>query len=458
MYPWFAMGHLKSFLELANKLAQKHIHTSLILPHKTALKLASDNHYPSLITFIPITVPQVEGIPPGVETTVDVPLPVEPFLMAAMDMTQETIDSLLTRLKPDIVLCDFAHWLPEMARKHGAKSLYYLTTYLMGTLYINAQARNLPITHHYTEAELMEPPPCFPSQLIRLKAHEASYLASACSMPCGGGMTLLERLSVSFRECDAIAVKSCKEMEGAYCDLAKEIFGKPVFLTGPVCPDPSSVSILDDHLNGWLNGFGQGSVIYCALGSECVLTEEQFREFVLGLELIGMPFLAALKPPTGYNKTESALPEGFAEKIRGRGMIYNGWVQQKLILEHPSVGCFVTHCGAGSLTEAIMSRSQIVMIPQAVDQFCNARLMSLELKIGVEVKTRAEDGFYDRHAIKNAISKVMDSESDLGKEVRINHSNLRRIMSCKHFQECYTNTFVENLKQLLEGKRVGVTG
>jgi len=51
-----------------------------------------------------------------------------------------------------------------------------------------------------------------------------------------------------------------------------------------------------------------------------------------------MPFLAALKPPIGAEAIESALPEGFNERTNGRGVVHGDWVQQLLILSHPSVG------------------------------------------------------------------------------------------------------------------------
>uniref|UniRef100_A0A803LQJ5 Uncharacterized protein n=1 Tax=Chenopodium quinoa TaxID=63459 RepID=A0A803LQJ5_CHEQI len=138
------------------------------------------------------------------------------------------------------------------------------------------------------------------------------------------------------RESDAIVTKTCREMEGAYCDFVEKLIGKPVLLAGPVLSKPAT-SRLDERFDCWLNGFSRGSVVFCALGSECILGKVQLHELVLGLELTGRPFLAALKPPEGYLTIESAMPEGFIERTKGKGIMHGGWVQQQLILQAYSI-------------------------------------------------------------------------------------------------------------------------
>lgn len=239
-------------------------------------------------------------------------------------------------------------------------------------------------------------------------------------------------------------------MEGTYCHFFQQILHKPILLIGPVVPE-SPASELDDRFDSWLKEFGPASVIYCALGSECILEKDQFQELVLGMELTGRPFLAALKPPKGFETIESALPEGFVERTKGRGIVHGGWVQQQLILQHPSVGCFVTHCGAGSISEGMVSECQLVLMPQAVDQFLNARLMSLELKIGVEVEKREnDDGFFTKEAIEKAVSTVMEAESEVGKEVRANHAKWREFLLKEGLEDSYMSCFIQSLQELLE--------
>ena len=151
------------------------------------------------------------------------------------------------------------------------------------------------------------------------------------------------------------SLQSCREIEGPYIDNLESHFGKSVFLSGPVIPKPPT-SALEEKWVKWLGRFKIRSVIYCAFGSECTLNKDQFQELVLGLELSSWPFLAALKPPFGAESIEEALPKGFEERVQGRGIVQGGWVQQLLILKHPSVGCFITHCGSGSFFEALMNQ------------------------------------------------------------------------------------------------------
>ncbi|KAI8008201.1 UDP-glycosyltransferase 79B9 [Camellia lanceoleosa] len=161
-------------------------------------------------------------------------------------------------------------------------------------------------------------------------------------------------------------------------------FGKPVLFSGLIILEPPT-SPLEEKWAKWLAQFEPGFVIYCAFGSECNLKMNQFQELVLGLELSGFPFLAALKSPIGLDLVQAALPEKFETRVEQKGIVHRGWVQQQLILEHSSVGYFITHCGSGSLSEALVNTCELVLLPNVGDPIINARMMSRNLKVGVEV-------------------------------------------------------------------------
>ena len=53
------------------------------------------------------------------------------------------------------------------------------------------------------------------------------------------------------------------------------------------------------------------------------MKKKQLEELVLGFELTGRPFFAALKTADGFESIEVALPEGRV-KGRARGVVYSG--------------------------------------------------------------------------------------------------------------------------------------
>ncbi|XP_061358244.1 cyanidin 3-O-galactoside 2''-O-xylosyltransferase FGGT1-like [Gastrolobium bilobum] len=448
MFPWFAMGHLTPYLHLSNKLAKRGNRISFFIPKRTQTKLEQFNHYPHLITFFPINVPHVDGLPHGAETTSDVSFSLGPLIMTAMDRTEKDIELLLIDLNPQIVFFDFTYWLPNMTRRLGIKSFQYLIVNPATISYTTSPPR-MRHSGNITEVDLMQPPIGYPVSSIKLHAHEAKFLAWKRNWEFGSGVLFYDRMYNGLCLSDAIGFKGCREIEGPYVEYLEDQFGKPVLLSGPVLPEPPN-NVLEEKWAQWLGGFKDGSVVYCALGSEWVLPQDQFQELLLGLELTGLPFLAILKPPIGFETIESALPEGFKERVQGRGIAHSGWIQQQLILEHPSVGCFISHCGAGSLTEGLINKCQIVLLPHIdADHVVNARMMGGNLKVGVEVEKGEEDGLFTKGSVCKAVKIVMDDESEVGREARANHTKVRNLLLSQNLETACVDGFCQKLQDLL---------
>ncbi|QCE09787.1 UDP-glycosyltransferase 79B30-like [Vigna unguiculata] len=447
MFPWFAMGHLTPYLHLSNKLAKRGHKISFFIPRRTQSKLEQFNLFPHLITFYPINVPHVEGLPHGAETTSDVSFSLAPLIMTAMDRTEKDIELLLNQLKPQIVFFDFTHWLPNLTRPMGIKSFQYSIVGPATVSYVRSPPR---MSQNMTERDLMQPPFGYPVSSIKLHAHEAKFLASIGNWEFGSGVLFYDRLNTGLILSDAIGFKGCREIEGPYVDYLAKQFGKSVLLSGPIIPEPPN-TVLEEKWSAWLGRFEDGSVVFCALGSEWKLPHDQFLELVLGLELTGLPFLAVVKVPIGFETIEAALPEGFKERVEGRGIVDSGWIQQQLILQHPSVGCFITHCGAGSLTEALVNKCQMVLLPQlGGDHVINARMMGRNLKVGVEVEKGEEDGLFTKESVSIAVKIVMDEENDVGKEVRANHAKLRNFWVSRDLESTCVDDFCRKLHDLLK--------
>ncbi|WJX73531.1 anthocyanidin 3-O-glucoside 2'''-O-xylosyltransferase [Trifolium repens] len=448
MLSWFAMGHFTPYLHLSNKLALRGHKISFFIPKNTLNKVHHLNLHPNLITFIPITVPHVDGLPHNAETTSDVPFSLFSLIATAMDQTEKQIELLLRELKPDIVFFDFQYWLPNLARKLGIKSLQYM---ILSPL-LQAYVGNIPRKSQgkvLTEIDLMKPPAGFPNSSIKLHLHELQFLLSARKLEFGSGVLLLDRIDTGTELADAVAFKGCKEIDGLYADYLQTVYRKPVLLSGPLLPEPTKTT-LEEKWVSWLNGFKHGSVIFCAYGSEGPLEKNQFEELLLGLEFTGFPFLAALKPPIGFGSIEDALPEGFNERVKGKGIVYGSWIQQQLILEHPSVGCFITHCGAASITEGLVNTCQLVLLSRVgSDHIFNAIMMSKILKVGVEVEKGEEDGLFTKESVCKAVKIVMDDENEVGREVRANHDKIRKFLLSDNLESSCIDSFCQKLYDLL---------
>lgn len=266
-----------------------------------------------------------------------------------------------------------------------------------------------------------------------------------------GGASVYDRVLTGLAGCDAILAKTCSEMEGPYVDYVKQQFNKPVLLVGPGVPDPKSEQLEPKWAN-WLGQFESKSVIYCSFGSETFLNQSQINELLQGLELTGLPFFVVLNFPANIDpkiEVEKSLPEGFLEKIKNRGIIHSGWVQQQQILAHESVGCYVCHAGFSSVIEALVNDCQLVMLPQKGDQFLNSKLVSADLKAGVEVNRRDEDGYFGKDDIKKAVETVtLNVEEEPAKSIRENQKKWKEFLEEKKVQDKLVEELVKGLVEM----------
>ncbi|CAN1259049.1 Anthocyanidin 3-O-glucoside 2'''-O-xylosyltransferase [Linum perenne] len=278
MFPLFAMGHITPFLHLSNGLAARGHRISFLVPTRTIPKVAHLSNHPALITFHPITVPHVAGLPVGSELIADVPPHLTGHIFAALDATEDQFRSILRHVRPDFVIYDATPWIPRAAREVGCVSVSYGTSSA-----VSAALRLVPsarIVKGVTDEELGKVPPGYPSSAVGPRADEISK-ARVYAMEFGS-MSLYERIVSVIEGGDVMAMRSCWELEGKYVEYFGKQYGKRVLLTGPVLPKSDGLG-LDEKLGSWLSRFSPNSVVYCAFGSEVVLHKDQFQELLRGI-------------------------------------------------------------------------------------------------------------------------------------------------------------------------------
>lgn len=171
----------------------------------------------------------------------------------------------------------------------------------------------------------------------------------------------------------------------------------------------------------WLDQQSPGSVIYVAFGSFTVLDNAQFQELALGLELSGRPFLWVVRPNITEENPNNVFPVGFQERVESRGKIV-GWAPQQRVLNHPSVACFLSHCGWNSTLESLSNGVPFLCWPYFADQFLNESYICEIWKVGLKLE-KDGDGIVRRTEVEQKVEKLLGDE-----EVKHRTRKLKKIM------------------------------
>ncbi|KAL3538660.1 hypothetical protein ACH5RR_002026 [Cinchona calisaya] len=159
----------------------------------------------------------------------------------------------------------------------------------------------------------------------------------------------------------------------------------------------------------WLDQREMNSVIYVNFGSITVMSAEQLQEFAWGLADSQQYFLWIIRPDL-VNGESAILSAEFLERTKDRGILA-GWCPQEKVLEHPSVGVFLTHCGWNSTIESISNGVPIICWPFFAEQQTNCRYSCSNWKIGVEIESNS-----NREKVAESVKEMMEGEK--GREMK----------------------------------------
>ncbi|XP_042467673.1 UDP-glycosyltransferase 83A1-like [Zingiber officinale] len=204
---------------------------------------------------------------------------------------------------------------------------------------------------------------------------------------------------------DFIICNSFKELEEPTFSYAPKIlpigpllgssrFGRAVGYFWP--EDAGCLSWLDEH--------SSGSVVYAVFGSLVVLGRSQLQELALGLEVTDRPFLCVVRPNLPVDSAD-ACPDDFKDHVGNRGMMV-AWAPPQKVLAHPSVGCFVSHCGWNSTMEGVRNGKLFLCWPYFADQFLNQSYICDHWKVGLSL-TPDESGIFKREQLKSKVEALL---------------------------------------------------
>ncbi|XP_059070413.1 putative UDP-rhamnose:rhamnosyltransferase 1 [Cryptomeria japonica] len=169
------------------------------------------------------------------------------------------------------------------------------------------------------------------------------------------------------------------------------------------------------------------SVVVTSFGNECILTTQELRALMLGLEECKILFLCVL-----LGNAVAELHQGFEDHTHGRGLVIAEWVPQLHILNHPSTRAYLSHCGWNSVIEGLRFGQPFVSLPIHYEQGITARLIDEDLKLGVEVRRNEEDGSFTKEDVAKAVRVVMLEEE--GKRIKSNVEEISRVVTNNDLQ------------------------
>jgi hypothetical protein len=189
----------------------------------------------------------------------------------------------------------------------------------------------------------------------------------------------------------------------------------------------------------WLDQQQHISVVYVAFGSLTLFDQNQFKELALGLDLTNRPFLWVIRDQDS-NKMMT-----FPNEFKGhKGKIVK-WAPQQKVLNHPSIACFISHCGWNSTLEGLSNGVPFLCWPYFADQFYDKAYICEELKVGLGFD-KDENGLVLREEIKNKVDQLLSDESMRLRSMEIKEKLIRNIAQGGGSSENFSR-FVEWLKK-----------
>ncbi|KAI3696719.1 hypothetical protein L6452_29224 [Arctium lappa] len=432
LIPLLAPGHTIPMIDMAKLLAQRrNVTVTIVTTPLNAIRYGPYLQEPIKsglqIRFLELPFPATEvGLPEGCESGDALhDLDLVPKFSAAVEMLQQRLEQRFELLdpRPDCILSDkYMLWAAETAAKYKIPRIIFDGMSCFKQL----------CSHHLYESKVFDDLPELESFFLPGLPDRIEMTTLQLPPEFNHNRTVpreqIERVRETELSAYGMVVNSFEELEQEYVDEFKKVKNGRVWCLGPLSLTNSndlgkairgnSASIDEQRCLKWLDSKEPGSVIYACFGSSSQVIPPQLIELGLGLEASNRPFIWVIRAGDRAKEVEEWIIEtGFEERTKDRGLLIRDWAPQLLILSHPSVGGFLTHCGWNSVLEGVCAGVPLITWPLFAEQFLNEKLVVQVLGIGVAVGAQhvvhwgMEDKFgvtVKREQVLNAIQKVMD--------------------------------------------------
>ncbi|KAK3416898.1 hypothetical protein EUGRSUZ_H02639 [Eucalyptus grandis] len=196
---------------------------------------------------------------------------------------------------------------------------------------------------------------------------------------------------------------------------------------GPLIPlgiDPLNTSFGGDlffkskEYTDWLDSKAPASVVYVSFGSLGQISKRQAEELTYALLDCGEPIFWVIRAKQNGEEEKDEDRLSCMQELEEKGMIVP-WCSQLEVLSHPSLGCFLTHCGWNSTLESLAPGVPMVALPQWID------LIEGVWRTGVRMRPN-EEGLMEAGEIRRCLETVM-ADGERREEMRRNAAKWKKL-------------------------------
>ncbi|GMP84814.1 hypothetical protein CsSME_00038189 [Camellia sinensis var. sinensis] len=432
LVPLMAPGHFIPMIDMAKLLAQHGVTVTVVTSPLIASRfnpiinraIESGLH----LRLLSLQFPSVEaGLPEGCETADTLPsIHLMRNFFVAICLLQEPFEQLFETIEPSPISCIIADksipWVADTARKFQIPRIIFDGTSCFTLL----STHNLHITKVHESVSESEPfeLPGLPDKIQLTKSQLPP------SINPGSLLDVQDfRVKIQAAEAEAygVVINSFEELEPRYVDGCRKVKRDKVWCVGPLslcnkdnldkAQRGNKAAIDENQCLKWLDEQEPGSVVYACFGSTGRLSPLQLIELGLSLEASKRPFVWVIRGGAKAAEIEKWVEEdGFEERVKGKGLVIRGWAPQVLILSHPAVGAFLTHCGWNSTLEGVCAGVPMITWPMFAEQFFNEKLIVQVLETGVSVGAQAIGHMFGedkctvlvkKEVVREAVEEVM---------------------------------------------------
>ncbi|KAL3839720.1 hypothetical protein ACJIZ3_024311 [Penstemon smallii] len=343
----------------------------------------------------------------------------------ATTLLQEQVEELVQGLKPSCLIADMCFtWTTDLALKLRIPRLIFHGTCCFSLLCMHIVRMSKDFEAITSDSEYFVVPG-LPDRIEITK----TQLKGTVSKWTPEWIKVRDQMVESEVKAFGTVANTFEELEPEYIKELSKVKGKKVYCIGPVSlcnkdeldkAERGNISSIDEHhCLKWLESHKPSSVLYVCLGSLSRLAASQLIELGLALEESNRPFIWVIRNASDELK-RWFLEEKFEERVKNRGLLIHGWAPQVLILSHPSVGGFLTHCGWNSTLEGVTAGVPMITWPIFAEQFWNEKFVVNVIKTGIRVGVEVPVIFGDEEKVgvlvKNDEIKIVIDELMDGRE------------------------------------------